>query len=80
MPTISVSEAQSKLYDLIDETVLSHKPIVIAGKQSNAVLISEEDWEAVQETLYLLSVPNMKESILEGLKTPIEDCAKELEW
>lgn len=80
MPTVSVSEAQSRLYDLIDETLLSHKPIVIAGKQANAVLISEEDWEAVQETLYLLSVPNMKESILEGLRTPMEECTKEPEW
>lgn len=80
MIQINASEAQSKLYDLIDETGLSHKPVVIAGKNSNAVLLSEEDWESVQETLYLLSVPNMRESIREGLMTPIEKCAKELDW
>ncbi len=80
MILINATDAQSRLYDLIDETVLSHKPVIIAGKKSNAVLISEEDWESVQETLYLLSIPNMRESIREGLRTPTDECAKELDW
>jgi len=80
MIRINASDAQSRLYDLIDETGLSHKPLIITGKKSNAVLISEEDWESVQETLYLLSVPKMRESIREGLSTPTDECAKELDW
>ena len=68
------------LNELINETVFSHKPVIIAGEKSNAVLLSEEDWESVQETLYLLSIPNMRESIREGLSTPTEECAKELDW
>ncbi len=77
MISINASEAQPKLYDLIEETGLSHKPLIIAGDKSNAVLISEDDWESVQETLYLLSIPNMRESIREGLSTYIEECAKD---
>lgn len=80
MDSISATEAQSKLYRLIDETAEAHKPILITGQRNNAVLISEEDWNAVQETLYLLSIPGMGESIREGLATPIEECEKELEW
>jgi prevent-host-death family protein len=80
MISVTASEAQSRLYDLIEETWLSHKPLIISGKKLNAVLISEEDWESVQETLYLLSIPNMRESIREGLKTPVEECIKELDW
>ena len=80
MSNISVSEARSKLYHLIDETTSSHRPIVITGKHSNAVLISEDDWNAIQETLYLLSIPGMRDSIVEGLKTPISECRAELDW
>jgi antitoxin YefM len=77
---IPVSEAQQQLQDLIDSVSQSHQPIVIVGQHSNAVLLSEADWAAVQETLYLLSVPGMRESIREGLTTPIEECDRELEW
>ena len=80
MISIKASEAQSRLHELIEETGLSHKPFIIAGDKSNAVLISEDDWESVQETLYLLSIPNMRESIREGLSTPIEECAEEPGW
>ncbi|MDP3027897.1 MAG: type II toxin-antitoxin system Phd/YefM family antitoxin [Deltaproteobacteria bacterium] len=80
MPTLTASEARAKLYRLIDEAASSHEPVLITGKRRNAVLISEEDWRAVQETLYLLSIPGMRESIREGMNTPIEECAKELEW
>jgi prevent-host-death family protein len=80
MPTLTASEARAKLYRLIDEAASSHEPVLITGKRRNAVLISEEDWRAVQETLYLLSIPGMRESIREGMNTPIEKCAKELDW
>ncbi len=80
MTTLTASEARSKLYRLIDEATSTHTPILITGKRSNAVLISEEDWRAIQETLYLLSIPGMRESIREGLNTPIEECAKGLDW
>jgi len=77
---IPINEAQKQLQQLIDAVSQSHQPIVIAGQTSNAVLLSESDWVSVQETLYLLSVPGMRESIREGMATPIEDCARELEW
>ena len=77
---IPINEAQQQLQDLIDTVNQSHQPIVIAGKSGNAVLLSEADWASVQETLYLLSVPGMRESIKEGLATPIEECSRELEW
>ncbi len=80
MSTMSASEARAKLYGLIDETARSHRPVRITGKRNNAILLSEEDWTSIQETLYLLSVPGMRESIKEGLETPIEKCDQELDW
>ena len=80
MPTITATEARAKLYRLIDQAASSHEPIVITGKRANAVLISEDDWRAIQETLYLLSISGMRESIREGLETPIEECAEDLDW
>ena len=80
MSTLTASEARAKLYRLIDETAQSHVPVRITGKRHNAVLVSEEDWAAVQETLYLLSVPGMRESIKEGMESPVEECAEELDW
>jgi len=80
MTTLNVTEARSKLYSLIDETANTHQPITIKGKRSNAILVSEEDWNAISETLYLLSVPNMRESIQTGLKESLELCSKELDW
>ncbi len=80
MKTISVTKARSALYKLLDEASKTHEPIHITGKRSNAILISEDDWRSIEETLYLLSIPNMRESIREGLKTPVDECSKELEW
>lgn len=80
MPTLTATEARSKLYRLIDEAASSHEPIVITGKRGSAVLISEDDWRAIQETLYLLNIPGMRESIRNGLATPIEECIEELDW
>jgi antitoxin YefM len=80
MPTLTATEARSKLYRLIDEAASSHEPIIIKGKRGSAVLISEDDWRAIQETMYLLNIPGMRESIREGLATPIEECTQELDW
>ena len=80
MPTLSATEARTKLYRLIDEASLTHEPIVITGKRGNAVLISEDDWRAIQETMFLLNIPGMRESIQEGLATPVENCKEEIEW
>ncbi|MCP5415460.1 MAG: type II toxin-antitoxin system Phd/YefM family antitoxin [Chromatiaceae bacterium] len=80
MTILNATEARSKLYSLIDEATTTHQPIVIKGKRGNAVLVSEEDWNAISETLYLLSVPGMRESIKMGMETPISECAEELDW
>ena len=80
MNTMNASEAREKLYRLLDETAAAHKPVRISGPRSNAVLIGEEDWNAIQETLYLLSVPGMRESIRRGLKTSVAKCKKEPGW
>jgi len=80
MTTLSVSEARSSLYRLIDETAMSHQPVVITGKRHSAVLVSAEDWTSIQETVYLLSIPGMRESIREGLATPVDECSKDLAW
>lgn len=80
MQTLTASEARTNLYRLIDQANESHEPITITGKRSNAVLLSAEDWSAIQETLFLLSVPGMRESIIEGMATPSNECSKELDW
>ena len=80
MTTFTTTQARANLYKLIDNVNESHHPVQILGKRSSAILISEEDWYAIQETLYLLSVPGMRESIREGLKTPPEKCSKALKW
>jgi len=80
MTTLTVSEARAKLYGLVDEVASEHKPVTIKGKRSNAILVAESDWESIQETLYLLSIPGMRESIKKGLTTPIDECSKDLDW
>jgi len=80
MTMLNATEARAKLYSLIDEAAFTHQPIVIKGKRSNAVLLSEEDWNAINETLYLMSVPGMRESIIEGLATDVDECSKDLDW
>jgi prevent-host-death family protein len=77
---VSVSQARANIFKLIEETNTSHNPIIITGKKHDAVMLSLEDWNSIQETLYLTSIPTMRESIVEGLNTPVEDCATELEW
>jgi antitoxin YefM len=78
--TISATEARKRLYALIDEVAESHEPVQITGKRGNAVLVGEDDWRAVQETLHLLSIPGMRESIREGTATPVEDLEDRLDW
>ncbi len=80
MRTITATKARSNLYKLIDETAKDSEPIYISGKRNNAVLLSEDDWRAVEETLYLLSIPKMRESIIKGMKTPIDKCSDKLIW
>ena len=80
MTTLNVTEARSKLYNLIDETAQTHQPIVITGKRGNAVLLAEDDWNSINETLFLLSVPGMRESIREGMDTDLGKCDKDLDW
>ncbi|NHN37907.1 type II toxin-antitoxin system Phd/YefM family antitoxin [Pseudomaricurvus alcaniphilus] len=80
MTTLNATEARSKLYALIDETSASHQPIVITGKRGNAVLLAEEDWNAINETLNLLSLPGMRESIRDGMETGLDECDQELDW
>lgn len=80
MAAITASEARAKLYRLIDEASKTHRPVIITGKRNNAVLVAEEDWSAIQETLYLLAVPGMRESIKEGMRTAVEECDTEVGW
>jgi len=80
MTSMTATEARKQLYKLLDDVAASHEPIEITGKRSNAVLISEDDWRSVQETLHLLSIPGLRESIVEGLATPIEELDEQLDW
>jgi len=80
MITLNVTEARANLYKLIDDTTASHEPVVITGKRGNAVLLAEDDWNAINETLHLLSVPGMRELILEGMQESIDGAATELNW
>lgn len=80
MNSITVTEARKQLYTLLDNIAESHHPIQITGKRSSAILISEEDWRAIQETLFLQSIPGMKASIKKGLKTPVDKCSTEPGW
>ncbi len=80
MRTITATKARSNLYKLIDETAKASEPVYISGKRNNAVLLSEEDWRSIQETLYLLSVPKMRETIIKGMKTLVDKCSDKLIW
>jgi antitoxin YefM len=80
MRSVSAEKVKSNFSKILDDAVASHEPIHITGKKAHGILISEEDWRAIQETLYLLSIPKMRESIRKGLKTSIKECATELPW
>jgi prevent-host-death family protein len=78
--TLNASKARADLYGLLDETAESHQPVLITGKRSNAVLVSETDWNSIQETLYLLSIPGMRDSIRKGMATPLSECSETIPW
>lgn len=80
MKSITATQARKDIYSLIDKTAEEHEPVHIKGKRSSAVLVSEDDWRAIQETLYLLSIPGMRESIIRGMKEPVEGLSNKLEW
>ena len=80
MAIMTASDARANLYNLIDVAQESHEPIIITGKRNNAVLISEDDWKSIQETLYLISLPGMKESIVTGMKEPLSESATKIDW
>ncbi len=80
MTSITATEARKSLYTLLDDVANSHEPIHISGKRNSAVLVAENDWRAIEETLYLNSIPGMRDSIVKGIKTPVEKCKKELDW
>ena len=80
MTIMTATAARTNLYNLIDRTKEFHEPIIISGKRNNAVLISEDDWNSIQETLYLCSIPGMRESILEASEESLQESVKELDW
>ena len=80
MATLTATEVRANFYRVIDDVAISHEPLLITSKRNNAVLLSEQDWSAIQESLFLLSVPGMRESIKEGMNTDISECTEELDW
>ena len=80
MTTLSLSKARAGLYKLVDGISKTHDQVQIVGRRANAVLVSEEDWKSIQETLYLLSIPGMRESLRKGVKTPFKKLSRKLDW
>lgn len=80
MTTLTATKARARLYGLIDQVASEHSPVHISGKRHSAVLIGDEDWRAIQETIHLLSIPGMRESIRDGLATPAEECDEDPGW
>jgi len=80
MKTVTATRARAQLYRLMDEVAVTSEPVAISGRRTDAVLVSGDDWRAIQETLFLLSIPGMRASIRRGLATPIEKCVEELDW
>jgi antitoxin YefM len=80
MTSINITNARKNLFKLVEQVVDSHEPVHITGKNGTAVIISEEDWKNIEETLYLTSIPGMRDSIIEGLKADIDECSEEIEW
>ena len=80
MTTLTTTEASKRLDEVLDDLAESHEAVQIAGQRHSGVLVSEDNWRAIQETLYLTGIPGVKESIVDGLRTPVEQCVKELDW
>lgn len=80
MKSVTATEARKSLYRLLDEVAVTSQPVQITGRRASAVLVSEEDWRALAETVHLMSIPGMAQSIREGMATPLEECVEELDW
>lgn len=80
MTTISATAARANLYRIIDEVNSESEPVTITGQRGNAVLISEKDWEAIQETLYLQSIPGFVDSVREASNEGLEAATVKLDW
>ncbi|BCV21995.1 type II toxin-antitoxin system Phd/YefM family antitoxin [Moorella sp. Hama-1] len=80
MKVVNATQARQNIYRLIDETIVSSEPVQITAKKGNVVLVSEADWRAIQETLYLVSIPGMRESIIKGMNTPVSECVEDIGW
>ncbi len=80
MKTITATRARANLYRLMEEAAVTSEPVQITGKRTSAVLVADDDWHAIQETLHLLAIPGMRESIREGMETKLDDCVEELDW
>ena len=80
MNAINITNARKELYKLVDQVIDSHEPVYISAKNGSAVIISEDDWKNIEETLFLTSIPGIRESIINGMKTPIDECSEEIEW
>ncbi len=77
MSIINATKARTNFFKLLDEVITTHEPVYVTGKTGNVVMLSEEDFRSIQETLYLCSIPGMREKIIEGLNTPLEDCVED---
>ena len=80
LKVMTVSQARANIYKIMDETALTHQPIMITGKRNNVVMLSEEDWNAIEETLFLNSIPGMASSIKEAMDAPNSEFSKDMEW
>ena len=80
MSSINITNARKDLYRIVESVNLSHEPVHITGKNSSAVLIGEDDWKSIEETLFLMSIPGMRESIINGMNTPINELSEDLDW
>jgi antitoxin YefM len=80
MSSINITNARKDLYRIVESVNLSHEPVHITGKNSSAVLIGEDDWKSIEETLFLMSIPGMRESIIDGMNTPVDELSENLDW
>jgi antitoxin YefM len=80
MSSINITNARKDLYRIVESVNLSHEPVHITGKNSSAVLVGEDDWKSIEETLFLMSIPGMRESIIDGMNTPINELSEDLDW
>jgi prevent-host-death family protein len=79
MSIINATTARNNFFKLIDEAITTHEPVVVTGKSGNVVILSEEDWRSIQETIYLSNIPGMREKIIKGLNTPLDECVEDTE-